>query len=136
MLNAEIARQNRLKETLKANPDTAAWVDEAHLFQNYKQLQFFDTLALYFNCVPEGERSDACFSHVPMSAAEDALIDIEPVSSGTYAMNPYPFDEDELTFSFEGRYLEPIAEGPSVSHVLEQAPLETQTIKLIAGAAS
>ena len=34
----------------------AGWLDEKKMFQNYKQLQFLDTLALYFNRVHPSER--------------------------------------------------------------------------------
>src|SRR6476619_3990494 len=41
MLEGELARQARLKRQLAADRETAAWLDESHLFRNYKQLQFF-----------------------------------------------------------------------------------------------
>jgi hypothetical protein len=134
MLNAEIKRQERLKTQLRANPATAAWVEESRLFQNYKLLQFFDTLALYFNCVPEGERGEACFSHVPMNATKDTNVDINPVGPDTYALAPYPFDRENLTLTFEGRYLAPLAAGDSVREELETAATERQSIRLVAGA--
>lgn len=133
MLNAEIARQERLKETLRANPETAAWVEDAHVFQNYKQLQFFDTLALYFNCVPEDERTEASFAHVPMSATRDAVVDIRPLGAGSYAFSPYPFDRDGIELQFEGRYLAPVHSGDSVRDELERTAVETQSIRLVAG---
>jgi hypothetical protein len=46
MLDGEIDRQKRLKAEITKDPQTATWLEEKHLFQNYKQLQFFDTLAL------------------------------------------------------------------------------------------
>ena len=67
MLNGELERQARLKHALAENPDTAAWVDEAQVMQNYKQLQFFDTMALYFNCNGAADREPKAFTHVPMS---------------------------------------------------------------------
>jgi hypothetical protein len=54
MLDGEIARQEELKSQLASDPKTAPWIDEARLFQNYKQLQLFDTMTLYFNCVHAG----------------------------------------------------------------------------------
>lgn len=133
MLEGELARQERIKAILKANAETAGWIEEAHLLQNYKHLQFFDTLALYFNCVPEGERSEACFSHVPMSATVDTNVDVEPVADGVYAFKPYPFDRDDIELSFAGRYLAPQANGENVSQELERSPAEQQTIRLVVG---
>src|SRR3974390_2587360 len=40
MLAGELDRQRRLKAELADDQETARWVDEEHLFQNYKQLQF------------------------------------------------------------------------------------------------
>ena len=56
MLNGELARQKRLKEVIGKDPKLAERLDEKKLFQNYKQLQFIDTLALYFNRVHRDER--------------------------------------------------------------------------------
>ena len=56
MLDGELIRQDRLKAEIEAEPQAMAWLEEKYLFQNYKQLQFFDTLALYFNRVHPNER--------------------------------------------------------------------------------
>ena len=130
MLNEEHARQERLKSALAANPESAAWIDEAHLFQNYKQLQFFDTLALYFNCVHEDDRQAACYAHIPMSATVDATIEITPLGNSTYAFDPYPFDTDNLELEFAGRYLAPASEGSDVRAALSEAPVTHQRIRL------
>lgn len=49
MLAGELERQERLKAKLAADPATRSRLTEKHLFQNYKQLTFFDALALYFH---------------------------------------------------------------------------------------
>src|SRR5262245_45973752 len=38
MLDGELERQARLKAAIAQEPQVAAWLDEKHLFQNYKQL--------------------------------------------------------------------------------------------------
>jgi len=133
MLDGERARQQRLRAQLAADPATAPWVEESHLFQNYKQLQFFDTLALYFNCAPEGERGATSFAHVPLSAGADTDVTITPLGSATYAFAPFPFAEDGATVHFEGRYLTPVAEGPDVRAALDRTPLARQVVRLVAG---
>jgi hypothetical protein len=133
MLDREIARQDALRAALAANPATAPWIEDAHLFQNYKQLQFFDTLALYFNCTPAGQRQPTSFSHVPMNDRVDAEIRLTPRDDGSYAFSPFPFAEDGATLHFEGRYLAPVADGPDVRAALERAPLATQTVRFVAG---
>jgi len=134
MLKGELARQEVLKTQLASDPETAAWIEETHLFQNYKQLQFFDTLALYFNCTPEGEREQARFSHIPINATQDTDVSIEPVATGTYALAPYPFDEDGIKITFSGRYLEAVSEGDDVRDALERAATATQSVTLTATA--
>jgi hypothetical protein len=57
MLSLEEARQERLKDRLRAVPETRDKVGDDQLMQAYKQLQFFDTLALYLNRVHEGRGS-------------------------------------------------------------------------------
>ncbi len=69
MLSGELDRQARLKAELARDPETARWIDERRLFQNYKQLQFIDTLALYFNRIHECGRGPQTFENVPMSAS-------------------------------------------------------------------
>ena len=84
VFDGENARQQRLKAELGANPATAAWVEETHLFQNYRQLQFFDTLALYFNRVQDAARGEATFIHVPMNECQEPTVAIRPMGHGPY----------------------------------------------------
>ena len=56
MLNGELERQKRLKAELAKDAKAQPWLEERKVFQNYKALQFIDTLALYFNRVHPGER--------------------------------------------------------------------------------
>lgn len=135
MLEGEIDRQQRLRTELESDPETAYLTEQGRLFQNYKQLQFFDTLALYFNCVREGEREETTYSHVPLNASEDTEVTIKPVATGVYALAPYPFDDAEgIELSFNGRYLSPVSQGDDVREELERTPVTTQTFTLLAAA--
>ncbi len=62
MLEGERARQERLKRELAASPVTRAWVEEKPLMQNYKYLQFFDTLNSLFSPPPSRrpQRGEIC----------------------------------------------------------------------------
>lgn len=132
MLEGERERQERLLATLAADPETAPWVEEARLFQSYKQLQFFDTLALYFNCKPEGERGTSTFIHVPMAADREAEITVNELGDGAYSFHPFPFSENGVEVQFGGRYLAPVAEGSDVRDALERAPIARQHVRLVA----
>lgn len=131
MLAGEVARQKRLQEELAGSPDTAAWVEQAHLFQNYKQLQFFDTLALYFNCQPEGMRERSLFSHVPLNSSTDTIVTVEPLAPGVYGFDPFPFDDIDLEITFAGRYMTPVSAGETVREVLDQAPVALQSVRVV-----
>lgn len=138
MLDAELARQQRLKAELANDPDAAAWLDERHVFQNYKQLQFFDTLALYFNRTHREARAEQTFTHVPRNADEDVAITIRPQGPGVYALAPFPFAVENSEFGFAGRVIAPRQnEQPGGwPAALKHAPTEWETFRLVAGQGS
>ena len=134
MLAGELERQRALKSDLAKTPDGAAWIEERQLFQNYKQLQFCDTLALYFNRVHPSERGEQVFEHVPVSKNQDATVTIRPHGGGAYAMTPFPFAAAGSTFAFAGRPISPgqhLREGGWPS-VLAKAPTEWESFRLVA----
>lgn len=134
MLDGQLARQERLKAALAADPETAGWVEEKKLFQNYKLLQFFDGLTLYFQCTHAAARGSATFRHVPKNAEEDVIVSVEPVDAIAYRFSPFPWTEDGTELSFEGRYFtpDPDATGAERSRTLRNAPTETQTVRFVA----
>src|SRR5712692_2229594 len=107
MLDGELERQKGLKAELARDAQASAWLDEHRLFQSYKQLQFFDTLALYFNRTHPSERADVKFEHVPLNAREDTTVTVRPRGPGVYELSPYPFAADAAEFAFAGRHIEP-----------------------------
>jgi len=109
VLNKELARQERLKAVLAANPETAGWIEEKRLTQNYKLLQFFDTLALYFNLRHASEREAEQFVHVPKSPTVDATVTVRPLGEERYAVAPFPFAGDRFEARCKGRYFEPVS---------------------------
>jgi hypothetical protein len=131
MLDGELARQENLKAELAADPETAGWISEDHLFQNYKQLQFFDTMALYFNCHPEGAREETVFENVPCNVAQDTTIAMRPKGDGVYALAPYPFAVDGAKFSFDGRYM--TADKTRDAATLDDFAVTSQTLTLVNG---
>jgi Protein of unknown function (DUF3891) len=133
MLDGEIERQKQLKAEIAKDPQAATWIEEKHLFQNYKQLQFFDTLALYFNRVHPNERTEQKFEHVPLNAEEDASITICPREPGVYEMSPFPFAANFAEFAFAGRFIEPRQGNASWSSVLRETPTTWESFRLVAG---
>ena len=132
MLDLERRRQERLRAELEANPETAPWVKEDRLFTNYKLLQLFDTLALYFQATHQSLRKASTFEHVPRNLHEDTEVHVRPEGNGTYTVTPYPFDKEPLEVWFEGRFMTPWAEGeqPDMSAVMRDTPVERETATL------
>ena len=132
----EIARQERLKATLGADPETARWVEDAHLVKCYKQLQFFDTLALYFNLRHADERGEEIYVHVPMTVDDDATVRLDRVSGDRYSLDPFPFNGEMLEVTCRGRYFAPVADGDEpddLAAMLWRGPRAGQTYVLTAG---
>ena len=77
MLQHELARQDRLKKQLSDDAEMRPFVAEKELFHNYKLLQFFDTLSLYFNVTHEEARKETQFLNVPMKVGKDIKIQIK-----------------------------------------------------------
>jgi uncharacterized protein DUF3891 len=135
MLDNEIDRQKTLKAELAKNPETAEWVTEKHLFQNYKQLQFFDLLALYFNRIHPSQRGEQKFEHVPLNAQQDASVNIQPREPGIYELSPYPFAANDAEFAFAGRLIHPgqHQKGGGWPSVLRESPTRWESFRLVAG---
>ena len=135
MLDGELDRQKRLKAELAKSAETAGWIEQDHLFQNYKQLQFFDTLALYFNRIHPSERVEQEFEHVPLDARHDVRVRIRPRAAGVYELSPYPFAANNAEFAFAGRMIAPTQRqsdgGWSV--VLRGVPTQWESFRLVAG---
>jgi Protein of unknown function (DUF3891) len=134
MLAGEIDRQKRLKAELARDPQSAGWIEQEHLFQNYKQLQFFDLLALYFNRMHPGQRGEQKFEHVPLHAGQDASVTIRPRERGVYEVSPYPFAANCAEFAFSGRCIEPRQHesGSGWPSLLRETPTQWERFLLVA----
>jgi hypothetical protein len=134
MLAGELERQTRLKGQISLDTELAGRLNEKHLFQNYKQLQFIDTLALYFNRIHPSERGAQTFEHVPRTAGEDATITIRPGEDGYYMLSPFPFAAADAEFAFAGRQIAPgqnEATGGGWCEVLRRAPTVWERFRLV-----
>lgn len=130
MLNAELERQARLKAALAADPATRAWVEERALFENYKLLQFFDTLALYFHTTHPEARKETRFLNAPDGKGRDHTLTICPRGDETYSLSPWPFAGDSLEVSVEGRYITPQPPGADFQAIFAQTPKQKQFYRL------
>jgi len=131
MLQAELARQARLQGVLAANPSTQAWADDSLLFNCYQQLQFFDTLSLYFCLGDPAAARPAVFRRVPLAVGADVTIDVRPLRPGFYGFSPYPFAKDFLEVSLTGRFMLPVPPPGDLTARLAEAPTHTQKFTLV-----
>jgi hypothetical protein len=106
VIEHELERQARLKSTLTQSAGRS-WIVQQHLFQNYKQLQFFDTLSIYFHLRHASQRGDQVYVHVPMDRDVDATITLKKIDEGVYSLDPFPFASDRLMLVCRGRYVPP-----------------------------
>ncbi len=130
LLDGELERQARLKDKLSKNSETATWIEENNLIRNYKLLQFFDTLALYFNLRHSREHKVETFIHVPKTSNIDVEIKIQPVGKNHYMIDPFPFKERPLEVGCEGRYFEAVPSETSTLElgvIFEGLPIERQS---------
>ena len=134
MLADEIARQKQLKAELAGTSESSSWIEEKHLFQNYKQLQFCDTLALYFHRIHPKQRGNEVFVHVPVNASEDVDITVRPREAGVYELSPFPFAANGAEFAFAGRRISAAENrhGGKWTSVLKEAPTRWESFHLVA----
>jgi Protein of unknown function (DUF3891) len=135
MLNGELDRQKRLKAELAQDLDARDWLDDRKVFQNYKILQFIDTLALYFNRIHPSERVEQEFENVPLSHEHDVTVTIRPAGANTYELSPFPLAVNGAEFAFCGRRISP-ADGNRPGGwpaALKQLPTEWEYFRLVAG---
>jgi len=133
MLESELARQQRLRKQLSENPLTSGWLSENHVFQNYKQLTFIDTLSLYFHLYHASERGEEIYVHVPKSAEEDATVTVKKLADDRYSLDPFPF-HDSLNLSCRGRYVMPFPADfneERLGATLAAMPTDQQTYHLV-----
>jgi Protein of unknown function (DUF3891) len=131
MLQAELGRQARLQGELAADAATQGWADDSMLFNCYQQLQFFDTLSLYFCLGDPAAPKPAVFRRVPLAVGADVTIDVRPLRAGFYGLSPYPFAKDFLEVSLTGRFMLPVPAPADLARNLAEAPEHTQKFTLV-----
>jgi hypothetical protein len=134
MLEGELNRQKRLSAEVAKDPELVTQLEQPQLFQNYKQLQFLDMLALYFNRIHPDERGEQTFQHVPATAREEIAVTIRPERSGVYTLSPFPFVANGAEFAYAGRRVSPRDRGANGSwrEVLKETPTEWESFRLVA----
>jgi hypothetical protein len=87
-------QQQTLRARLPASGVPAPFLEEKHLATNYKLLQVFDRLSLYFCTAPPRQST---LAPVPLDyAGHETALELHPVDDQTVAVSPYPFDTNPL----------------------------------------
>jgi Protein of unknown function (DUF3891) len=126
-LEEQLEYQERLKRQLAACSATQSLVAPAALFNYYKLLEFFDTLALYFNRVHEEAWATESYNNVPKDLDNDTTVTVKPIRPHTVSLEPWPFSVRTFDISCEGRYIYPVRGGTDVRDVFRTTVEQTQT---------
>jgi hypothetical protein len=88
-------RQQALRQRLAASPVPARLLEEGHVWANYKLLQIFDRLSLYFCTRPPRPLTlqPAPADHY----GRDAALALEPLGGPAVRVSPWPFDVSSLS---------------------------------------
>ena len=100
--------------------NVSVWIEEKALFNSYKLLQFFDTLALYFHTTHTEARKEAKFLNVPDGKDNDLTLTINPREDGSYVLSPWVFDGDSIEVHAEGRYITPQPQGADFKSIFDK----------------
>ncbi len=132
-LEQELERQQRLT----AAGQGQAWLKQPPLMRNYKLLQFFDLLSLYFNRKPAGERGELDLLEVPATVDKAVTVAVTELSRGEYQFDPFPFASQGVKVSCEGRYLIKNRDAGTVTGqaLMASAPVTAQVYTLVGAVA-
>jgi hypothetical protein len=103
---------------------------------NYRFLQVFDRLSLYF-CMKDLDRGESdVLEPVPSDyAGSETAIEIDPLDPWSVSMKPYPFAGSQATFTLDRRLIDK-REWPSNLAFRDEffnTPVETTTITVVPG---
>src|SRR5262249_20732062 len=87
-------QQDALRRDLPRQGVPLAWLEERRLWPNYKLLQIFDRLSLYFCMAPPRSTT---LEPAPLDyEGGETQLTLRPVTERTVAITPYRFDRDPL----------------------------------------
>jgi len=116
------ANVERWKAEVASSPETRDWVDEERLWTNYRLLQTYDMLSLYF-CLGFDERIE--LTNVPVANGTTTTLTIEPIGDGRHRIDPYPFRVAPLSVLLDAkRVRQPIVDPAEAMLVSPAVQLE------------
>ena len=104
---------------------------EHELWTNFRILQLYDLLSIYFCCEgwDEGRLTEHFIGPVPMSyeTQDDAKFTIVPIGERVLKIDPFPFDVSPLTVAVRGREMAPMV-GASDEEIREAYHRSTRSL--------
>lgn len=131
MLKHEMQRQMFLTSVCAERPDSGHHVGEEQVMHNYKLLQFFDTLSIYFHMRHPSLLTEQTFTNVPRTVGDDVTVTVKPLGDNRFSMSPWPFVKDTVKATCEGRYLAPQPDEAGMRAAFAAAPVLPQTYVLV-----
>ena len=101
---------------------------ERELWTNYRNLQLYDLLSIYFCCEgwTEGSLNEHTIGPVPVSyeTNDEATFNITPLDSGKLKIDPFPFDAAPFAVTVRGREMAPMvgASDEEIREAYHKAP--------------
>ncbi len=93
-------RQELLRQDLPHQGVPAVWLEEKRLWCNYKLLQVFDRLSLYFCMAPP---RPAVLEPAPLNyQGGETQLTLRPIAERKVALAPYPFNRNPLVVGVHG----------------------------------
>lgn len=114
-------------------------VDEDELWADYRLLQAYDLLSLYFSGqnmpggLTVGEPGDLTPVPVDYGDGEAVQIHVDPLGDDRYRLDPYPFAKDEAAFGIKRRLIpkQDWQSGSQFREALAKAELDTLRFTLV-----
>lgn len=134
MLGTIRAEEAELRAQLATDPTMRPFLEEKKLMQNYKLLQLFDTLSLYFNdhAGREHDYPEASFLNVPQDAHRDRTLSLKPLGDRTFRLSPFPFKAQKLTVTHRVFEIPQLDFDADYRQVFAESPARTETLTLVA----
>jgi hypothetical protein len=126
--------QQSLRRQIAADPNfTPAQASEAAILDHFRLLQATDSLSL-ITCVDFREPANLLHP-LPQRNGEYARVRVRSAGSRHFVLDPYPFREPSLTFSFPARHIrgQTFARAADLQRVFEAAPIENLSVRISAG---
>jgi Protein of unknown function (DUF3891) len=125
--------QESLRQQIAADPSFAPpQSSEATIIDHFRLLQATDNLSL-LTCVDFREPANLLHP-LPQRNGEYARVHVRSAASRHFVLDPYPFNEPSLTFSFPARHIrgKTFATAADLQRVFDAAPIENLSIRISA----